>query len=135
MNKRIATLSTVLGVLALSTLLAIAAEDNNVSPLSGDDYGIELYASNIHDVTRSSAYLWAYTQGEGKDLAKTRVYSYFFVNGKLKHKDYDNGRDYANIGYEVDVKELISCEIRSSHYAYNKMNEVVTETSKKEWPE
>ncbi|MCC8435419.1 hypothetical protein HP567_012770 [Brevibacillus sp. M2.1A] len=135
MNKRTAALSTVLGVLALSTSIAIAAE-SNVAPLgTGDDFEISTYASNIHDVTSKSAYLWSYTQGEGKDLEKVRVYSYFYVNGNLKHKAGDNDAEYASVDYEANVAALHKARVTSSHYAYNRVGEKMTETSEREWPE
>ncbi|GEC93790.1 hypothetical protein [Brevibacillus brevis] len=131
---RITALSTVLGVLALSTSIAIAAE-NNVAPLgTADDYEITLYKSNIHDVTDTSAYLWSYTEGAGKDLEKVRVYSYFYVNGNLKHQAGDNDAEYASVDYEANVTALMKARITSSHYAYNRVGEKVTETSEREWP-
>ncbi|MFF2531143.1 hypothetical protein ACFVS2_19775 [Brevibacillus sp. NPDC058079] len=131
---RITALSTALFTLALSTSISFAANGDSNTTLSGDDYGIALYKSNIHDVTDTSAYLWAYTEGEGSDLAKVRVYSYFYVNGNLKHQDYDNGTDYASIDYEANVKALMKAKITSSHYAYNKIGDKVTETSEREYP-
>ncbi|WP_244297272.1 hypothetical protein [Brevibacillus antibioticus] len=103
---RTATLSTVLGVLALSTSIAIAAESNDAPLGTGDDFKISTYASNIHNVTSKSAYLWSVTQGEGKDLEKVRIYSYFYVNGKLKHEAGDNDAEYASVDYEANVAAL-----------------------------
>lgn len=135
MNKRFAALSTALGVLALSTSIAMATDESSVAPLgSGDDYEVDLYASNIHDVTSKSAYLWAYTEGAGSDLAKVRVYSYFYINGTLTHQDYENGTDYANVGYDANVTALSKARITSSHYAYNKIGDKVTETSEDVYP-
>ncbi|BAH43923.1 hypothetical protein BBR47_53480 [Brevibacillus brevis NBRC 100599] len=128
---RTAVLSTVLGVLALSTSIAIAAESNAAPLGSGDDFGIDMYASNIHDITGKSAYMWAYTEGEGSELAKVRVYSYFYVNGKMEKADYENGTRYASIDYDASAKYLMDAKITSSHYAYNKAGDKVTRTSEK----
>ncbi len=130
----ITALSTALFALALSTSIGLAAEENSMGPLSdGQDFDIAMYKSNIHDVTDTSAYLWAYTDGEGRDLAKVRVYSYFYVNGNLKKKDYDNGTSYASIDYTANVTALMKAKITSSHYAYNKIGDVTERTSKAEY--
>lgn len=66
-------------------------------------------------------------------IPKSPNYSYFYVNGNLKKTDYDNGTDYASVDYTTNVTALMKAKITSSHYAYNKIGDKVTETSEREY--
>ncbi|CAI8834033.1 Tat pathway signal protein [Brevibacillus sp. IT-7CA2] len=132
---RITALSTVLGTLALSASIGLAAEEDSVKPMGdGTDFSITGKRSWA-DGTRNTVNLSAYTEGEGRDLTKVRVYSYFYINGDLKHKDYDNDPSYASVEYEKKVTNLIDTEIRSSHYAYNSFGDKIERVSEAYWPE
>ncbi|MGG4495954.1 hypothetical protein [Brevibacillus reuszeri] len=132
---RITALSTALCALTLSTSISFAADDSSISPLSdGQDFDIALYNSKITDVTGKSAYLWAYTEGEGRDLTKVRVESRFYVNGSLVDSDTANGTSYASVDYNASAKQLMDVEIRSIHYAYNKIGDAEKRSSNAVWP-
>ncbi|MBG9943863.1 hypothetical protein ABE237_06590 [Brevibacillus formosus] len=131
---RITALSTVLGTLTLSASIGLAADEDRVKPMGdGTDFSITGKRSWA-DGADNLVTLSAYTEGKGRDLAKVRVYSYFYINGNLKHQDYDNDPTYASVEYEKQVSNLIDTEIRSSHYAYNKFGDKEERVSEDYWP-
>lgn len=135
MKKRsaLSILSAVVCTFALSSSIALAADDIGTLG-TGEDYYIVGKGSQVTDVTSNSAYLWAFTEGEGSDLSYVRVYSYFYVNGQLAKKDYTNSPTYANIDYDASASVLSKAKITSSHYAYNRLNESKSSVSDDQWP-
>jgi len=45
-----------------------------------------------------------------------------------------NGTSYASVDYNASAKQLMDVEIRSSHYAYNKLGDSEKRTSNAVWP-
>lgn len=132
---RITALSTTLFALAISASIGLAAEEDSVKPLGdGTDFSITGKRSWA-EVSGNTSSLSAYTEGEGRDLAKVRVYSYFYINGDLKDTDYDNDPSYAYVEFTKKVTQLNSTRITSSHYAYNKDGDKEERVSEAEWPE
>lgn len=135
MKKRsaLSILSAAVCTFVLSSSMALAKDD--VGPLgTGDDFDIVGYGSQVTDVTSKSAYLWAFTEGEGRDLSYVRVYSYFYVNGQMVDSDYTNDPSYADIDYDAEATNLSKARITSSHYAYNQLGDTKTKTSEDQWP-
>lgn len=85
--------------LSLALVSSIAFASGTLG--TGEDYYIDDYASRISNASSSGATLWAFTEGSGSDLSYVRVYSYFYGNGQLLDKDYDNDPSYAYISYTI----------------------------------
>ncbi|MEJ8546350.1 hypothetical protein [Brevibacillus borstelensis] len=125
-------------ILAMSATLSLSLVSSGVLANetlgTGEDYYFTNHNSRVMDVTDTSAYLWAFTEGGGRDLSYVRVYSYFYVNGIMVKADYTNDPTYASIDYDASATRLLKAKITSSHYIYNKLGEEKKKVSEDQYP-
>ncbi len=73
-----------------------------VTPLSpGDEFYFNRYYSAVSKIGKE-IFSAAATEGTGKDLARTRVYSYWYVNGQLIDTDSNSGVTSAFVEFTSD---------------------------------
>ncbi|MCM3079010.1 hypothetical protein M3558_07875 [Brevibacillus invocatus] len=131
--KKLAKLAVISASLSIALLSSSAYAYANDILGTGEDYNFSGYGSYIHDRTATTAYLWAYTEGEGADRNKVRVESDFYMNGSLVKSTGANRVTYIDLDYDAKATRINSLKVTSNQYVYNKVNEYKRKTSQDSW--